>query len=167
VVDDKPGEARFLESVDFVIDCLEGGGRLIRDSGGWTRWGISQKGNPDVDVLDLTRDAAVSLYHDRYWLPCGAPSLPRGLDLLVFDAGVNMGPRVAVKLLQDILAVPADGIPGPRTLGAASHFANQRELRALYNDSRQRAYEQMHGPNRGWRLRTWRVADEAGRVGKP
>ena len=45
--------------------------------------------------------------------------MPPGLDLAVFDLAVHSGPLRAVRLLQAVLGVEADGIVGPVTLGAA------------------------------------------------
>jgi len=44
--------------------------------------------------------------------------LPGGLDLAVFDFAVNSGPARAVKTLQRIVGVPADGVMGAMTLDA-------------------------------------------------
>ena len=44
-------------------------------------------------------------------MQCG--ELSAGLDLAVFDFGVNAGPDGAVKSLQKIVGVTADGSIGP------------------------------------------------------
>ena len=167
-----PLSTRFAASCAFVIDRLEGGGALVVDAGGPTRWGISQRAHPDVDIERLARADAVALYHERYWRQVRADFLPPGLDLAVFDAAVNMGPAFAVKLLQRVLRVVDDGIPGPVTLATARVFVPQSELRALYNEIRLRSYEELvatkpvHRPSLyGWRCRVMRLADEAGRIG--
>jgi lysozyme family protein len=44
--------------------------------------------------------------------------LPNGIDLEVFDFGVNAGIRTSIKALQTIVGVTADGSVGPITLAA-------------------------------------------------
>jgi lysozyme family protein len=168
----EPISAAFGSCCSFVIDRLEGGGALVNDAGGITRFGVSSKAHPDVDVLNLTRLGAFAIYHARYWLVLQADKLPRGLDLAVYDASVNMGTATAVRMLQRVLRVEADGIMGPETLAAVRAFRPQSELRARYHELRLRSYEAIveHNPARqpdlfGWRCRVMRIADEAGRVG--
>lgn len=162
----------FAASVAFVIDRLEGGDRLVEDSGGLTKYGISQRAFPEEDIRNLTRPRAVELYHAHYWVPNCCESMPSGLNLLVFDAAVNMWHPEAALLLQRVVRVPADGIIGPRTLAAARAFTPASELRALYSELRLRTYEDLvrrrpayTGSLYGWRCRVMRVADEAGARG--
>ena len=159
----------FASACAFVVDRLEGGAQPVTDSGGLTRWGISQRAYPGEDIAALTRPRAFALYHRDYWRPLRADELPRGLDLLVFDAAVNQGVAQAVKLLQRVLRVSDDGVLGPDTLGAASRWIPASELRAQYTGIRLRWYQELvalkpvHTPSlHGWRLRCCRVADEAG-----
>ena len=162
----------FGSAAAFVIDQLEGGGVVVHDTGGATRWGISKRAHPEVDVERLSRFAALELYHARYWQVIRADELPRGLDLCLFDAAVNMGPATAVRLLQRILHVAEDGVVGPDTIKAARGFLPASELRVLYNEIRERTYidlvanKPVYRPYLyGWRCRLFRLADEAGRVG--
>lgn len=160
----------FVAAVAFVIDRLEGGGHLVHDSGGATRWGISHNANPDIDIESLTRDQAVRLYYDRYWRPSRADELPEPLALSYFAAVVNIGFDPAVRCLQRALGtVTVDGILGPRTLTAITHYPDQRELRARFHAAvlehyldlaeRRPYYRQWR---RGWFVRVCRAADEAG-----
>lgn len=99
-----PGENRFRKptqsaTIRFVIDDLEGGGELVRDTGGLTRWGISEKGNPGVDIANLTRGAAEAIYRRKYWIPELA-GLPQDAAIVAFDASVNHGPGFARRLIE-------------------------------------------------------------------
>ncbi|MBI2509461.1 MAG: hypothetical protein HYV99_05710 [Betaproteobacteria bacterium] len=91
-----------------------------RDAGGRTRWGISQRSYPHIDVAALTRDAAIEIYRRDYWMPLRGDELPPALALVVFDCAVNMGRVRASKLLQETLGVGTDGVIGPQTLAAAA-----------------------------------------------
>lgn len=164
--------AAFGASVAFVIDRLEGGDRQVTDTGGLTRFGISKRAHPRVDVETLTRLEAMAIYHASYWTPIKADCLPRGLDLLLFDAAVNLGPPPAVRLLQEVLGVGVDGIVGPETIAAVKTFRPGSELRARFNERRERYYSDLAASKPvykpylyGWRCRLFRVADEAGRLG--
>jgi lysozyme family protein len=58
------------------------------------------------------------IYRDGFWNPINGELLPWGLDLAVFDYGVNSGPSRAAKALQAIVGVPQDGKVGAKTLAA-------------------------------------------------
>lgn len=88
----------FQKSVDFVIDELEGGGRLTTDSGGITRWGISSRAHPGLDVPSLTRERATEIYESEYWIPAGCQNFVWPLNLVLFDTAVNQGVAVAVQI---------------------------------------------------------------------
>ena len=77
------------------------------------------------DVKKLTPAVAKEIYRTAYWnrMQCGA--LPAGLDLEVFDFGVNAGPGEAVKTLQKIVGVTQDGSIGPITLAALGQFKSE------------------------------------------
>ena len=160
-------------AVAFLIDRLEGGAKVVVDSGSTTRWGISQKAYPDLaDIEHLPRSVAEALYLRDYWLPVKAGELEPGIGLLLFDAAVNAGVVQAVKLLQLVLVVKDDGVLGPVTLAAARRWAPPSELRARYCEIRCRNYEELartkpvyHQYLFGWRMRVMRVADYAGHIG--
>lgn len=59
------------------------------------------------------------IYHTQYWNAVRADELPRGVNLVVFDAAVNSGPYQAALWLQRALGVEADGHIGVNTLNAA------------------------------------------------
>lgn len=88
------------------------------DPGGETKYGISKRSYPELNIADLTEQQAIDIYHRDYWQKCRCDSLPNGLDLLVFDAAVNQGVSAAIRMLQAELKVQQDGIWGPVTAGA-------------------------------------------------
>ena len=160
----------FLHAVNFVIDRLEGGGILVVDSGGLTRWGISKKANPDLDIESLTRDQAIEIYYSRYWIKYSIGLLPPPLSLQVFAQGVNAHPPTVIRFLQTILRVKMDGILGPKTAAAATNHPQPSELRAEFSEVTLRHYEELARNKpffyrylHGWRMRVCKLADEAGR----
>jgi lysozyme family protein len=96
-----------------------------RDPGGRTRFGISSRGHPDLDIPALTRDQARDVYYREYWLPLDLDALPEELAKCVFDTAVNAGPKRAVRWLQQALnrhvsgiTLAVDGRIGPKTQAA-------------------------------------------------
>ena len=89
---------------------FEGGGELVddpNDAGGPTRWGISQRAYPDLDIKNLTKEGAKEIYRKDYWLkiwpndddhetdPEDEIYLRMGWKL--YDIAVNQGVPTALK----------------------------------------------------------------------
>jgi lysozyme family protein len=113
-------KSNFKKALDIVL-AFEGG--HVDDSfdpGGETKYGISRRAYPDLDIAGLTKKKAGEIYRADYWDACQCDDLPRGVDLVVFDAAVNQGPGFARRTLQRASGVTVDGIIGPQTLAAAS-----------------------------------------------
>jgi lysozyme family protein len=94
------------------------------DRGGSTKFGISQRWNPGVNVRELTRAQAIEIYWERYWEGRRYEQLPERVAIKVFDLAVNLGEQTAVSCLQRALRacgtrVTVDGRLGPETCGAA------------------------------------------------
>jgi lysozyme family protein len=94
------------------------------DPGGATNLGITRRtlarwrGRPvsKAEVRDLSRKEAAEIYRKYYWNAVNGDDLPLGIDAAVFDHAVNSGPRAAVRMLQQALALKADGVIGSITL---------------------------------------------------
>ena len=120
----KPGQSWAL-CVQHVL-IWETGGDLVtgaphldpKDPGGFTKWGISRRRFPKVDIAALTRPGAEELYREHYWdeLRCG--EMPAGVALAVFDYAVPCGPPRAARGLQRIVGASVDGRVGAKTLDA-------------------------------------------------
>jgi len=102
-----------------------------RDPGGATRYGISSRAYPDVDIEALSIEDAKDLYANDYWHKMRCDDLPSGLDLLVFDAAVNQGPGAAAIMLQQAVGANVDGIIGPRTMDKAQMGNPEPAIREL------------------------------------
>lgn len=87
-------------AIDFVVDKLEddGKGTVTFDSGGVTKYGVSQKWNPDIDVMNLSKEQAKKIMKERYWDKANIDMFPDNMKLLVFDAAVNQGPETALTM---------------------------------------------------------------------
>lgn len=93
-----------------------------KDPGGETNWGISKRSYPQVDIKNLTRDAAKELYKRDYWDRAQCDRLPPTLAYLLFDAAVNSGIGQAIRFLQRAIGTADDGVLGPLTLAAVQRF---------------------------------------------
>ena len=94
-----------------------------KDLGGETKYGITKRFYPDVDIKNLTIEQAVEIYKKDYWDKNKVESLPQNLWHIYFDMCVNMGKRTAVKVLQRAAVnkgrdIEVDGGLGPMTIGA-------------------------------------------------
>jgi lysozyme family protein len=123
--------ADFKRAVEFVLLHEGEWASDPRDPGKRTRWGISSRWNPDIDLDALTRERAVEVYRERYWAPLRGEQLPEALGLLLLDWSVLQGVGPAIKALQSTLGVEADGIIGPKTLAAVDAQAPRPLARRL------------------------------------
>ena len=76
---------------DFIGRVLthEGGYVLDpRDPGGETRWGISKRSYPHVDIKNLSRESAVGIYRRDFWDRVQGDKLPRSFSFQALDAAV-------------------------------------------------------------------------------
>lgn len=87
------------KATDLILE-LEGGAKLVTDSGGLTKWGISAKGNPGVDIPAVTRGQAASIFRTKYLAPLDLTGKSHEVATIAFDASVNHGPAFAKRLLR-------------------------------------------------------------------
>ena len=72
----------------------EGGDRYTndpKDPGGETKYGISKRAHPTLDIKHLTPEKALEIYLEKYWFPSGADDLDFPMCLLVFDTAFLCG----------------------------------------------------------------------------
>jgi lysozyme family protein len=130
----------FEAAITTVLEHEGGYSDHPDDTGGATNFGISTRANPDVDVASLTRDDAVEIYWDRYWVGQGYDLLPLHVAIKTFDLGVNMGRSRAVACLQRALRacgtiVDVDGVLGPQTAGATAGACELAVMAALRSEA--------------------------------
>lgn len=122
----------FDQAFEIVVGHEGGFSDDPNDPGGRTKYGISQRSYPDVNIAALTLDGAKALYRRDYWDKCGCDALDPGLALVVFDAGVNNGVGQAIRWLQGAVGVAADGVIGPVTRSAIHNANDEETLVALH-----------------------------------
>jgi lysozyme family protein len=96
-----------------------------KDPGGETKYGVSKKAYPNLDIARLTVDEAIEIYKNDYWIPARVDSLSNELQGMYFDMVVNHGKSKAVKILQQACNnknkkdIQVDGKIGPNTIKAS------------------------------------------------
>ncbi len=123
----------FEPCCDFLINRLEGSAfeHQKGDSGGDTKCGITQGvydshrkawALPLQTVAVITMGEARTIYKGSYWDPARAEELPAPLRFPVFEWCVNHGLGGGIITLQQALGVGLDGVMGPATLAAITHW---------------------------------------------
>lgn len=95
------GLATFDQAVGMVLKHEGGYVNDPVDPGGETKYGISKRAYPKVDIAGLTVDGAKAIYKRDYWDAIGADQLPANVRYAAFDTAVNMGVGVARKFLKE------------------------------------------------------------------
>ena len=120
----------YSHAFDWIIEAEGGTAHHINDRGGLTRFGISQRAYPHLDIRKLSLLRASAIYLKDYWHKAGCHQvslLDPALAIALFDAAVNHGSKRAVRMLQRIVGSKADGIFGLKTLGQLN-AANPAEV---------------------------------------
>ena len=113
---------RFTKALEKTLE-FEGHNKFSdvkEDRGGKTKFGISQRSYPDLNIKAVTYADAVKIYRRDYWEKLRCDEISNGrLAQQIFDTGVNMGIRTSVKIAQHTAYLPAkeiDGLMGGKTL---------------------------------------------------
>jgi len=122
----------FDQAFEIVVGHEGGFSDNPNDPGGATKYGISARSYPNVNIGALTLDGAKAIYQRDYWNRAGCDLCDPGLALIVFDAAVNNGVGQAVRWLQAAVGVTADGVIGPATRAAVAKANAQEALVALH-----------------------------------
>jgi lysozyme family protein len=138
------------------------------DPGGMTNLGITKRVFEDwigeevdeEEMRNLTINDVAPIYRIQYWDKMRCSDLPHGLDLCVFDFGVNAGVSRASRYLQSIISTSPDGVIGPLTLHVTKEYVNENGIEQLikkYQEHRLLYYhrlEHFETFGRGWTRRT-------------
>jgi lysozyme family protein len=120
--------SRFDECLAFTLkweggfsdDPLDPGGATYKGItlASYTSW-VNRIIPPTVDELKSLTDEQVSdFYLEEFWDVMSCIAYPAGVDLLVFDFGVNTHPGRSVGMLQSVIGAKVDGIAGAHTFAA-------------------------------------------------
>lgn len=76
-----------------------------KDPGGETKFGISKRAYPDLDIKNLTKKEASFLYQRDYWDANSLDQFPPKIAEKLFDMAVNMGARRACFILMEAVKI--------------------------------------------------------------
>jgi lysozyme family protein len=109
-------------------------GRVTKDDGGRTRFGIAEKFHPALTDLgffdDMPKDGAILLakatYEQHEWRAMqGNEIYSQPLANKLLSLGVNLGMGTVIRWAQDVAEIAADGAVGPKTLAAFNANAGE------------------------------------------
>ena len=123
---------------------MEGGWSDVKeDRGGLTAWGISSKAHPEFFEGEPTKEKAIEIYRNDYWLANKCDQFNHNIPAVwLFDVSVNSG-RTGVKHFQMAIGADIDGVIGPQSIQAADKMQlvdiNHQACRVRQNFHRQLA----------------------------
>jgi len=167
---------KFERCITHVLAAEGGFSNNPDDPGGATNFGItlatlaawrkrnrSDGGVAEQEVRNLTLTEAKDIYRSDYWNALRCDALPPGVDLVVFDFGVNAGPGRSAKTLQDVLGVLQDGSIGPQTLYNVP-LVDAKKIISEFGEKRRQFYRDLpQFPifGKGWLARVSRIEEAA------
>jgi lysozyme family protein len=101
------------------------------DTGGETKFGISKRSYPDVDIKNLTLENAKHIYIMDFWKPLNGDKLYDGVAFQLFDFAVHSGCTTAIRIYQRSLGVADDGYFGPHSLEMAKSISEPDQIMRL------------------------------------
>jgi lysozyme family protein len=107
-----------------------------RDPGGETKFGVSKRSYPTLDIRGLTLADAKAIYRRDFWDRAQCDRLPPDLAFDVFDAAVNSGIGQSIRWLQRALGVADDGVVGPLTMAHIQRETDTSAIQARFNGHR-------------------------------
>ena len=120
-------DERFEYAVNLALAHEGGYVNDQDDMGGETKYGISKRSYPDIDIASLTIEQAKAIYRRDFWEKHRYNKIINiTLAAKIFNIAINIGPRRANRLLQRALAATGkrniieDGILGIVSLTAVN-----------------------------------------------
>ena len=127
----------FLDAFNFMLPHEGGYSSDPSDPGGETKFGISKRSYPHLDIYHLTPEDAQSIYLRDFWEPYPYQLInDQNVANKTFDFAVNMGHKEAAVLLQRACndaggLVVVDGSLGPITIKAVNSCDPPQLLNSL------------------------------------
>ena len=114
--------ADFEQAFQFVLLHEGGYANDPSDPGGETKYGISKRSYPKLDIKNLTVQQAARIYERDFWEKIQGDKIQnQTLANKLFDLAVNMGAIRAIRILQEAcglcgLPLTENGLMGASTL---------------------------------------------------
>lgn len=123
------------------------------DPGGETKFGISKRSYPDLDIANITADDAQQIFKKDFFDKVGGDVLLKinpGLAAHVADMAFNAGPRAAIRLMYDAAGLPRESQITPELI---DRLNDSEEIIKNYSVARLKYYSSLgNAPTfiRGW-----------------
>ena len=133
--------ANFTEAFKKTVGLEGGYVNDPDDSGGETKYGISKRQYPNLDIKNLIMEHAEAIYKKDYWDKLSLDELRhQAVANELFDTAVNAGVKVAAGFLQKAMNLlveddylKVDGIIGSVTLDAVNKYCFTKGLLKTLN----------------------------------
>jgi len=135
-----------------------------KDRGNWrgnkligTKFGISARAFPDVDIVRLTIDGAKDIYYRYFWERLNLEGINNPeIVFQIFDFAVNSGKGLAKRKAQRLAKVKPDGIIGNITTKAINNYCGNflkdyKHTRKIYYEYLADKYPERYK----WALNGW------------
>ncbi len=149
-------------ALDWIITTEGGYVNSPYDPGGETKYGISKKSYPNIDIKNITTEQAKAIYKHDYWQPtnCDIFSLP--VALCLFDTAVHSGSMTAIRIAQLATKQKPDGLMGERTINAIRQMKMNEFVIQFLSYRAKRFIEKNSADNieahiRGWMVRLFKL----------
>ena len=128
-------QGNFDKCLELILHHEGGYVNHPQDPGGETNLGVTKRVYEDFggtkSMKELTVEDVTPIYKKNYWDRVKGDQLPVGLDLCLFDFGVNAGTGRAAKKLQAMIGTVVDGGIGPNTLAKLNDYLDVNDIEAL------------------------------------
>lgn len=124
----------FQQAMMHVLKWEGGYVNHPNDPGGETKYGITKRSYPDLEIATLTVTDATQIYKRDFWDKYKIQDMPEKFRLIVFDMIVNMGTRGAALTIQRTVnnripgTLKEDGLLGPKTRNSLHLYEDKIEV---------------------------------------
>uniref|UniRef100_A0A7V3ZJQ2 TtsA-like Glycoside hydrolase family 108 domain-containing protein n=1 Tax=Dictyoglomus thermophilum TaxID=14 RepID=A0A7V3ZJQ2_DICTH len=87
---------------EWILEIEGGYVNDPRDPGGETKFGISKRSYPDLDIKKITIEKAMEIYRKNFWDPLPLENLPFSVAFVIFDTSINTGKETALVLMKNV-----------------------------------------------------------------
>lgn len=101
------------------------------DPGGETKWGVSKRSYPNVNIKELTKEDAKAIFKRDFWDKVKGDLLLDGVAFQLADFAYHSGPETAIRAYQRSLRVADDGHFGPLSLAASKAMDESDQIMRL------------------------------------
>ena len=154
----------FEKAFEDVIGLEGGYVNDPKDPGGETKFGISKRSYPKIDIKDLSLEEANGIYKRDFWDKLRLDKIDPEVAREIFEVAVNAGLKRSVRITQRALNylgedLEEDGLMGPKTRKAIQKWVKKDKLallkvqngeQYLYYKRSIRRNPKLHRFARGW-----------------